>query len=139
MESKWGSHANLQTHAMLFVQALVVHTNKNNKTSSNLSWKSWDKNAFAKHCCHYSEGKIRGREITFQMKQILWNLQYLVFLKNTLPGTLVNQCPCVFIRCINTIVQIAKPYDLIIQLIINCGPKNYKIPSAKAHLVSCTS
>jgi hypothetical protein len=38
------------------------------------------------------------------MKQLLWNLQYLVFLKKTLPCTLVNQCPCVFIRCINMIV-----------------------------------
>jgi len=95
--------------------------------------------ALAEHCCHRSEGKIRGREITLRMKQLLWNLQYLVFLKKTLPGTLVNQCPCVFIRCINTIVQISKPYDLTVQLIINCGPKNYKIPSAKAHPVSCTS
>ncbi len=62
-----------------------------------------------------------------------------IFLKKTLPGTLVNQCPCVFVRCINTIVQISKPYDLTVQLIINCGPKNYKIPSVKAHPVSCTS
>jgi hypothetical protein len=32
---------------------------------------SWDKKALAEHCCHSSEGKIRGREITLRMKQLL--------------------------------------------------------------------
>jgi hypothetical protein len=31
VESKWGFHASLQTHALLFVQASAAHTNKDNK------------------------------------------------------------------------------------------------------------
>jgi hypothetical protein len=106
--------------------SLSCSPNERQWRSLNLNWKSVEKALLLSLAIAVGvwNQRLTIIDINFTSKWLLSNCLYLISQKKTLPGTLVNQFPRLFIWCINSIVQISKPYDSTAQLIA----RNHKSP-----------